>query len=764
RTPLQAVMAGIVVLAVASLLPDFRSSVLPSHDARQTHSALHVLTAGLCSEGEIPQWLPYGRYGNGSFLLLLNVTPLAYAASLAASLLVPTSTMILFKIVVLLEFLLFVAGSLRLSALLFRDPAATALVNLGAVLSFSWLSSLDANFHTFYLLPFILDSLVRFSRDGRFRWLLLASLFCVASAIGNVPYYPPMMAMLLTVFCAALMWSRNAPLPRIRFALGDVPLAVFVVILAAAHVGGYWTSLRGQHFYTVGRDPVTGKALFHFFLEYNGVSTLPNLAKVFLTGAHTHGDLTFYVGLAPLALAFLALSRCRRSEFIAIASMAVFLGLFSFGGVVARASYFFPGMAYYRHIGLVFGQAKYLVLLMAGFGLEALLQGPPQAPEVPPSVARRLANRILFALAGLLALGDLGWSVVRPERPWSYLLLPGNLDITTGDLILPLVRIAAYGLAFALAAWNARTLPFLGKSRLYTAALLASFLVDIGSFKVLQIVQWPRASSQEESLARHLYQPRPIAYRPLRTSSDEEEDRSAEFQFAAERGKNACVYSHVYSLVGVDPRMPTFRVDSLSDGVSQLFRSRGVAFDQFPKDSLLPEGDHWLLDALGARKPKLRICAASEVEIVPSDRAPDAVASLPRDSDRVIVSGSMPAGSAAKVEGAIAVTSFGFNHVTLEVSVQGTSPSWLYYADADHEGWTARVDGRQTPIARANLAFKAVPLLPGVHHVEFRYWNGWGSLCLYVLAAGSVLGLSIGGFWLARGVITDLRGQEAAGR
>jgi len=36
-------------------------------------------------------------------------------------------------------------------------------------------------------------------------------------------------------------------------------------------------------------------------------------------------------------------------------------------------------------------------------------------------------------------------------------------------------------------------------------------------------------------------------------------------------------------------------------------------------------------------------------------------------------------------------------------------------------GWRATVDGVATPVRRANLAFRAVPVPPGRHVVEMRY-------------------------------------------
>jgi hypothetical protein len=55
----------------------------------------------------------------------------------------------------------------------------------------------------------------------------------------------------------------------------------------------------------------------------------------------------------------------------------------------------------------------------------------------------------------------------------------------------------------------------------------------------------------------------------------------------------------------------------------------------------------------------------------------------------------------------------------LEVTVK--SPALLVVADTDYPGWEAKVDGRSTPILRANVAFRAVELPAGTHRVTFGF-------------------------------------------
>ncbi len=55
------------------------------------------------------------------------------------------------------------------------------------------------------------------------------------------------------------------------------------------------------------------------------------------------------------------------------------------------------------------------------------------------------------------------------------------------------------------------------------------------------------------------------------------------------------------------------------------------------------------------------------------------------------------------------------------VSVAAEGPGYLLLTDAYYPGWVARVDGQRVPILRADIMFRAVPLGPGAHTIEFSY-------------------------------------------
>lgn len=55
------------------------------------------------------------------------------------------------------------------------------------------------------------------------------------------------------------------------------------------------------------------------------------------------------------------------------------------------------------------------------------------------------------------------------------------------------------------------------------------------------------------------------------------------------------------------------------------------------------------------------------------------------------------------------------------ISANPSSYSFLVLTDSYDAGWRVSVDGREAPLLRADVAFRAVALNPGAHRVEFIY-------------------------------------------
>jgi hypothetical protein len=87
------------------------------------------------------------------------------------------------------------------------------------------------------------------------------------------------------------------------------------------------------------------------------------------------------------------------------------------------------------------------------------------------------------------------------------------------------------------------------------------------------------------------------------------------------------------------------------------------------------------------------------------------------------------------------------DHPILEVTIE--APGLLVVTDTWMPGWTARVDGKPTPIFEGNLAQRVIPLWrPGRHTIALNYdapgfTFGWASTAISILTWGALCGFRI---------------------
>jgi hypothetical protein len=83
----------------------------------------------------------------------------------------------------------------------------------------------------------------------------------------------------------------------------------------------------------------------------------------------------------------------------------------------------------------------------------------------------------------------------------------------------------------------------------------------------------------------------------------------------------------------------------------------------------------------------------------------------------------LPSGRAAAADpafrGQALITRLGADRVALDATL--SAPGYVVLVDAYDPGWRAWVDGSETPLLRANVAFRAVAVGAGRHTVELRY-------------------------------------------
>jgi hypothetical protein len=741
------------LLAVAAFLPYWSDSAVPYHDALFKYQFFHYAYSEFVASGELPMWLPYGSYGLAAMLYQLSaLTPALYLAGAVGAAVGASDTLLLFKSGVFLEVLVYAAGVLLLARSEYRHALARLLVLVGAIGSLSWLYQPYFNFYWFYLYPYVLLFVFAFLRSGDPGKLWLAAAVGAVTLIGNPPYLVPIHMLVILVLCGvAIAAGARPPLARspaawlLRWEAG-IALGLGAVLSAALLLGS-------QELTTIafGRDADTFRVPLTFFLEYGRLSK-STVAVGYLAGTVTNADNTYYIGLLPLILVAIGLVRLGHPLFLGVTAAACALVWLSFGGGFARLAYHLPAMSLFRHIGLTFGICGLLLLVASGWVLDDLLARTGRGGR---DAARpgRYQGRVVLLVAALLIL-DLAVSW-REGDGEPHLNQPDLLFVTGCRVLVYLGALAAL-----YAWWRAPPAATAAAKRAWTM-LAVAYLLDMTSFQAAVQYSLPRA---EARFARESYRPEGLPYRPTRGEVDGGAVPAWKIRLLEPRqsynGKTyiGTIYALSYTFAGIDPCHPAIRQDHWHEHVLAALKSRGGQPRPYPRDDFLPPDDTGLKASLGCGVPKVRLLGSGVAVNSPaeareqwkSSAAPHEIPVL--ETDRL--ENAPPSTTVAP--GSARVLAFGANRIAVEVINGNSRPAWLYYADAFHRDWRARVDGAVVPLVRANVGFKAVRVAPGRHTVEMVFGEGPRRVVSALLALAGVAA-SLAGSILAAATLARRR-------
>ena len=135
----------------------------------------------------------------------------------------------------------------------------------------------------------------------------------------------------------------------------------------------------------------------------------------------------------------------------------------------------------------------------------------------------------------------------------------------------------------------------------------------------------------------------------------------------------------------------------------------------FDNRSELPSRAYWLENTLG------RAYFVSGTDVVPSEREALDRYLQPefRVGNTVILEGEGKSEMGETGAGSIKILNYKNSRV--ECEVRAKTDGYLVLLDSFYPGWSAYVDGRETPVLKANYAFRAVRVPEGIHRVEFIY-------------------------------------------
>lgn len=715
---------AVVAILIVCNLPHAAGSVVPFHDQMTAFEIFYYFYDQVYFCGALPRWVPEFCYGAPAAPFQIGgLGPCDYLVLPLGRLLQVEDALQVFKFSLFLHELLFVGGILWWGRLCYRSAWTRFLIGAAAALTLSWWQQPWFNMDAFYLLPAVLALLTSFFRSVEPRRLYLAGIVLTCSMIGNVAYLAPLYVLLLAVFCVPQfpsLWMRWRGRPVAQIAASWLRPTLGLLIVVAVVVVGYTAdALRGLEILTEGRDAESGAVSVQYYLNFSRLS-LANAFFGYTTGALLHADNTYYIGLLPLCLFGYALVAVRDRAFAGLAAATIGLAWFSVGGELTRWLYHFPLMNLFRHVGLVHGIVKTLLLLAAGFGLDRLI-GVVQGVPVPPLPPLRQRALVLLLFAELIG-GDLYFS----WRPHDVEVFDWHLDWRP-LCALRVALYAAFGIG-GLISWRSGRAASRWLPRRYSPLLVAiPFLFDVASFKAAMLLAIPRLTP--ELVARADFRVHPPAFRMFRTEEPPDE-RSRTLLEVLERPlpylhRN---YQISHALLGFDPCVPKFRTNLICRSVSRMLRARDGHPTQWPKEDYVPQHDAAFMRSLGCHAPKLRF-APAVIYAADADEAKRIFAATADPFHTVVISGAattpeLPAESAAQAASSISVSQFAANRLVLQADNQTTSARWLVYADAAHPGWQAAVDGHPQAIAHANLGFKALLVPPGQSTIVLRFEPG----------------------------------------
>ena len=740
-----------------------------AHDGFQYFTLQYFFLNNAIQAHDVAQWIPYMTQGTvgslwygiqGSFLqaVLLQLPWLAGGSDLLST----------YHVAVFVDEMILLTGT-WLVARRFFDLPTTFFVSISVVGSAVWLEQPYWNFRLYYAVPLVLELGHRFLETGRWRWAFVACNLLALQTIGNLPYFVPLTSFVVFAYFAfytamnrTLVWNRLTLLTWDRRAAAALAFATLSLAAAYLCVTLGTDQLVG---FNVGRSP-SGTTSLSYFLSYGRFTDLTKWNDVVLRMSPAM-DNTLYAGMLLGPLLFAGLIAIDRQRVHLVLTAAVLL-LFTLSTPVSRLVYYaWPGMWYFRHIGLVSSLVKVLLCFVAGIGFEYLFRSA--------SSTKRATLRTVAILGATWLAAGIWYAIHTASSPAAIdrYVFAINVDeaarafytFDPNEVGRRLWRGAAWAAAGAMIV---AVVPLLLTSRRFTSAgmrdmalcaVLAFVAIDLYEFKFAYLFDRSDAIGPEQ---QYVVKPSPLTY-PRRRALNLDESRAdpqsrlaatVAFNHLLQRhfegsGKSGSQYWTSNAFWFIDEVNTTLQADSWLaplDRFARMFRAgSGVDF---------PVERDTAAKLAGLRADKIRFFAHAYSIASPTELAAmltDAsyqgdllfVTPLPTTGDQAVSvwRSQQPLSMDDSLQLRYRVERFDANNLVVAVSNSESTPAWMFYSDVWHPWWGATVNGASAPVYRANAAYKAIRIEPGENLVHFRFHSG-------LLTALTTLGAVNAGCWL----------------
>ena len=600
-------------------------------------------------------------------------------------------------------------------------------------------------------LPLMLWLAVRWLRRGglhHLAWLALAGGFQLLRAHVQICFYTWIaIGLYVVVEWLAALLKRRADLQPLTLRVLGIGVAAGLAFGLAGfynlplHDYARWSIRGGAAGGGVGMDYATAWSLAPY--------ELPSVLVpgwVGFGGSTYWGGMPFtdypnaYLGVVAVLLAIPAFLAGGAPRVFALV-LGVFALLVSFGRYFPVYGFLYdhlPLFNKFRVPVMVIILFQLAVALGTAWGWSAILPGGDPKGSEPRVRARRVGN-LLIVLAGLLALvlvaGVMGQGLWR--EAYVKLAVAHKAGMSLGSMrgaqtysaedaglawqgfISDLGRACLLGLLAVGVAWFARRgrLPAL----VATAGVLLILLFELWpvSARVMgptvgDVTRREIVSGRDDVIEAFEHAGPPGTFRIL-TPNDPLTSRFAGFGIASLGGMHAA-----------KPRLfQDFADLQLQTNLDwmRLLNVRYILFEEPlagppPYLRLVHQGTALIYENLLAL-PRATLVSRYAV-VQPAKAILDSVRTSARDMAEFTYLEQDPRLALGPIEGGrVRITSYRLNDVTLEVETPG--PALLRLADLWYPDWTARVDGKLTPILKADYLLRAVYVPAGRHRIEFRF-------------------------------------------
>lgn len=462
---------------------------------------------------------------------------------------------------------------------------------------------------------------------------------------------------------------------------------------------------------------------------------------------------TEYLGVLPLALAAFSWGdSSRRRLILAFGIGAVAFQFVAFAGHTPfyRPFYeFLPMLSKMRAVGMVFFLVAFPVAMLAGIGLDRVLAGQVGARRVLV-VLGSFGCFALLGAAGVLQVVAEGLAI--PERM-------AAAQANAPELQLGALRLLGFVVFGGGVLWGIAT----GRLRGAAAAtlLLLVTAADLWSIDRLFYQFSPRAAVlfRDDAITSRL-KAEAGPFRVLNAQGTYPQSRLMAYRLATPLGYHGNELRAYDELGGEDQGWTNVTTPHFMDLLA-------VRFLVLQEDRAIP-GFHKLLgpitstfgdpavlyerDTLPAYARVVASAAkAPEAQVVPTildPRFPAHAVALYSDSANLLVRPLVQPFPASAVTAA--VTGYAPGAIRISLTGRNTDPSYLVVSENWYPDWKATVDGRPSPVLRANHTLLSIVIPPGAREVALAFHSGsyargkLVSLASLLLALGMIAGPLLG--------------------